>query len=242
MIRARTTYRKASSPSTAVSNPRWSVVGQRERVPEMSHPGGRDRQRAARLDRGVQAEVEPALPGPDPLPGNGFQHLQLGLAMGRTDMLDVPGTLARGVHDLHRTRPGRDLHRAHVGYRTTSGPRFSAQTPPTTTPTPQANDLHRRNRPEHEPNQEAAGGMGHDSMSPSGRVSPAVRTIGKWVWRYASVGLVAVSSPSRARHRRRNVAVRSRKRSAGRPSTRTIPRPARRCWCRRFVAATATPG
>ena len=45
-------------------------------------------------------------------------------------MLDPPLPAAVGVHDLHRPRPGRGLHRPHVHHPATLRPRFSAQIQP----------------------------------------------------------------------------------------------------------------
>ena len=78
-----------------------------QRVPQVPHPRGRDRQRTTR--RGVfttvQAEVELTLTRRQALPRGRLQHLQLRLVMRRTDVLDVARPPPGGVHDLHRPRP-----------------------------------------------------------------------------------------------------------------------------------------
>lgn len=81
----------------------------------MPHPRRRDRQRRA-LVRGTarQTQIQLALPHGQPLPRHRLQQLQVRVGMRRPDVLDVPRPAVLGVHDLHRPRPGRRLHRPHV--------------------------------------------------------------------------------------------------------------------------------
>jgi hypothetical protein len=58
---------------------------------------------------------ELGLAGRQTIPSGRFQYLQLGVVMRRPEMLDIPRTTPRRVHDLHRRRTRRRLHRAHVG-------------------------------------------------------------------------------------------------------------------------------
>jgi hypothetical protein len=53
------------------------------------------------------------LPGRETLPSNGLQQLQFGIVVRGPDVLD-PATPTRGVHDLHRRRPRRRLHRPQI--------------------------------------------------------------------------------------------------------------------------------
>jgi hypothetical protein len=48
------------------------------------------------------------------LPGDSLQHLQLGVVVGRPDVLDLARPTPGGVHYLHRSGTGRGLQRAHV--------------------------------------------------------------------------------------------------------------------------------
>ena len=60
-------------------------------------------------------EVEGVLVRVQPLPGRGPQHLHLRLRVRRPDVLNLAGTTLVRVHDLHRGRPTRGLHRPHIG-------------------------------------------------------------------------------------------------------------------------------
>ena len=76
---------------------------------------------------GIQAQVKLALPGRQPLPRRGLQQLQLRVIVRRADVLDLPRPPPRGVHDLHRRRARRRLHRPHIRHPATLRPRISAQ-------------------------------------------------------------------------------------------------------------------
>jgi hypothetical protein len=83
-----------------------SATRDRQRTtPPASRHGGRE----------VQTQIELGLAGRQTIPSGGFQYLQLGVVMRRPEMLDIPRTTPRRVHDLHRRRTRRCLHRAHVG-------------------------------------------------------------------------------------------------------------------------------
>jgi hypothetical protein len=62
----------------------------------------------------IQAQVELALPSGQPLPRRGLEHLQLLLVVRRAQMLDIGHPAPGAMHDLHRLRPRRGPHRAHV--------------------------------------------------------------------------------------------------------------------------------
>jgi hypothetical protein len=62
----------------------------------------------------AQAEIQLGLTAGQPLSCRGLQRLQLQLVVRRADMFDRARSPPRAVHDLHRDRPGRGLHRAHV--------------------------------------------------------------------------------------------------------------------------------
>jgi hypothetical protein len=51
--------------------------------------------------RGLQAQVQLALPGRQLLPPGGLQQLYLSRGMRRPQMLDIPRPAAGRVHDLH---------------------------------------------------------------------------------------------------------------------------------------------
>jgi hypothetical protein len=100
------------------------LVGPAQRVPQTPHPRGHDLQRATNGSLG-QPEVELALPGRQPLPRRRLERLQLELVMSRPQMLNRAGTAPRRVHDLHRRRSRRGLHRPHVRHgRGAYGPRL----------------------------------------------------------------------------------------------------------------------
>jgi hypothetical protein len=72
----------------------------------VAHPESGDLQRPARLRRRVQTQIQLALTGGQPLPGDGLQQLEIDIVVRRPDVLDVPRALPRRVHDLNRTCPG----------------------------------------------------------------------------------------------------------------------------------------
>jgi hypothetical protein len=74
-----------------------------QRVQQAAHPRRGDRQRPARRPR-IQAQVQHALTGREPLPRRRLQQLQPGIIVGRADVLDVPRPAVGGVHDLHGRR------------------------------------------------------------------------------------------------------------------------------------------
>jgi hypothetical protein len=85
-------------------------------IKQVAHPRGSNRLRAAigtppRRLSWLQAQVQLALTGRQPLPRRGLQHLQFRIVIGRTDVLDIPRPAPPGVHDLHRRRTQRRLHR-----------------------------------------------------------------------------------------------------------------------------------
>ena len=96
-----------------------------QRVQQAAHPRRRDRQRPA-LRRRIQAQLQLALPGCQPLPGDRLQQLQLAIIVRRADVLDLPRSPMRGVHDLHRDRARRRLHRPEIRHPATLRPRISA--------------------------------------------------------------------------------------------------------------------
>ena len=102
------------------------VVGAAQPVPQMPHPRGDDLQRppTAGATAGGRAPRRPGprsssrLPAGQPLPRRGLERLQLRLVVRRPDVLDRARPAPRAVHDLHRRRPGRGPHRAHVRHDT----------------------------------------------------------------------------------------------------------------------------
>ena len=84
-----------------------------QRVQQAAHPRRGDRQRPARR-AGVQAQVQLALPGRQPLPRGRFQQLQLRVVMRRAEVLDIPRPAPRRMHDLHRRRARGRLHRPQI--------------------------------------------------------------------------------------------------------------------------------
>jgi hypothetical protein len=98
-----------------------SFVGSAQGVPQVPHPRSHDRQRPTGLRRSVQANVELALTCRHALTGDGLEQFELDLIVRRPNVLDVPRTLARGVDNLHRTRPRGGPYRADVGHQTTLG-------------------------------------------------------------------------------------------------------------------------
>jgi hypothetical protein len=81
----------------------------------------------------ARAQIKLALADGQPLPRDGPQELQLGVVMGRGDVLDIPRPPAGGVHDLDSPRPRRHLHCPHIRHLATLRPRSSAQIPLTRT-------------------------------------------------------------------------------------------------------------
>jgi hypothetical protein len=80
-------------------------------TPSMSRWGP---DRRARVFVGVHTEIELLLPASQPLPSRRLERLHLLLVVRGTDVLHPARTAPLRVHDLHRGRPGRGLHRAHV--------------------------------------------------------------------------------------------------------------------------------
>jgi hypothetical protein len=90
-------------------------VGALQGVQKVPRPRGRDRQRAASGPSAeARAERKLTLPGRHPLPRRGPQQLQLRVIVRGPDVLDVPRSPVRGVHDLHRPRARGGPHRPHV--------------------------------------------------------------------------------------------------------------------------------
>src|SRR5215472_17549833 len=102
------------------------VEGPGQGIEQAAHPRRGDRQRPARRSR-IQAQVQLALPGGQPLPRDSLQQLQLHVVMCRADVLDLPRPAARGVHNLHRDGARRRLHRPHIRHPATLRPPISAQ-------------------------------------------------------------------------------------------------------------------
>jgi hypothetical protein len=87
--------------------------------------------------REVQTQIELGLAGRQTIPSGGFQYLQLGVFMRRPEIVDISRAAPRRVHDLHRRRTRRRLHRAHIGaHRPIPGPGLGAHisTPPPRNP------------------------------------------------------------------------------------------------------------
>ena len=101
MIRASTRWRKISSPRRRVFESQHPVHVL-QRVQQVPHPRGRDRQRAAA--RGLKTQAKLQLASGQPLPGSGLQRLQPGLVVRRAQVLDLARAPPRRVHDLHRCR------------------------------------------------------------------------------------------------------------------------------------------
>jgi hypothetical protein len=78
-----------------------------------------DLQRCATGPGVSQAQIEHLLAFGKALGGGGLQRLQLGVIMGRTEMLDTARTAPRPPHNLHRRRPRAGLHGAHIGHHRT---------------------------------------------------------------------------------------------------------------------------
>jgi hypothetical protein len=99
--------------------------GMLQRVEQATHPRRRDRQRPARRT-GIQAQVQLALPGSQPLPGGRLQQLHLSVVMRRAEVLDIPRPAMRGVHDLHRGGARRCPDRPHIRHPATLRAAISA--------------------------------------------------------------------------------------------------------------------
>ena len=69
------------------------------------------------------------------------------------DVLDLPRPAVIGVHDLHRRRARRRLHRAHIGHPATLEPRASAQIRMRKPANPQVTALATSETPKREPSQ-----------------------------------------------------------------------------------------
>ena len=90
MIRASTSCRNTSSPPAACVEPEH-VVGAAQRVPQMPHPRGAisNGPGPSHRRRGVQTQIELALPAGQPLPRRGLERLQLLLVVRRAEVLDA---------------------------------------------------------------------------------------------------------------------------------------------------------
>ena len=105
------------------------VIGPAQRIVQVTHPRRRDRQRTAsrapRAQSSARGRAHSARQSG--LPGGHLQNLQLSLVMRRPNVLDIPRSPPRRVHDLHR-RTRRRRHRPHIrGHQATLRPRISAQ-------------------------------------------------------------------------------------------------------------------
>ena len=69
--------------------PATPTRGAQQGIPQMPHPRGRDRQRAPGVSIRLQAQIELALPGRQPLPRRGLQQLHPGVVMRRPQMVDL---------------------------------------------------------------------------------------------------------------------------------------------------------
>lgn len=94
------------------------VVGSRKRVPEVTHPRGRDVQRATRLWWRISPQIRLALPSRKFLLARGPEQLDLCVHGRRAQVLDLPRPL-RGPHDLDRGLARGSLDRPDVGHRAT---------------------------------------------------------------------------------------------------------------------------
>ena len=80
-------------------------------------------------------EVQPVLVGVQSVPGDSLEHLHLGRGMRRTDVLDLPRPTPVRVHDLHRGRPARGLHRPDIRHQhRLENPASLVHNPPTKSP------------------------------------------------------------------------------------------------------------
>ena len=95
------------------------LIGPAQPVPQVSCPRTDDFQSTAGHFGHSETEVQLALTSGQALPGCGMQRFQLGLVVGRPDMLDVAGAPPRRPHNLHRRRPGTSLHGANVSHHRT---------------------------------------------------------------------------------------------------------------------------
>jgi hypothetical protein len=84
-------------------------VGQTQPIPQMPGPGRGDRQRLTL--RPAVTKVETVLVRVQPLPGDRLQRFHFLRRVRRPDVLDVAGPAPIGVHNLHRGRVTRRLHR-----------------------------------------------------------------------------------------------------------------------------------
>jgi hypothetical protein len=117
------------------------LVGTHQGIKQHAHPRGRDRQRPAAARAEPRAQVQHALTGRQPLPRHRLQQLQLGVIMRGPDVVDPPRPAMIGVHDLHRRRARRRLHRPDIRHPVTPEPRASAQIRTRKTPNPQVTAL-----------------------------------------------------------------------------------------------------
>jgi hypothetical protein len=66
--------------------------------------------------------IDTAVPGvrwPNSSTGSGLERFDLGVVVGRPQMLNLAGTAPRRPHDLHRNRPRSGLHDAYVSHQRT---------------------------------------------------------------------------------------------------------------------------
>jgi len=122
------------------------LVAALERVEQTAHPRRGDRQPTAA--RRLQAQAEFRLPGRDPLPPRGLQHLHPGLVVRRPQVLDLPRAPPRRPHDLHRRRARLRPHRPHIRHQPTLRATVSAQLQPPGTESQQLTGLHQSRPPD----------------------------------------------------------------------------------------------
>lgn len=128
------------------------LIRHRQRVPEVPHPRRGDRQRPARLGRGVQTEIELALPGrPRSVAGQRFSASPTRWRHAPNRGARSPASpCARSARSAPPPcpRPSSPCARRPP---TTLGPRISAQTSPTTSASPQVNKPPDQLQPKRDP-------------------------------------------------------------------------------------------
>jgi hypothetical protein len=88
------------------------LVGGDQHLPQM--PGLTRHDRRLVIAEPTVVEVQPVLVAVQPLPGDSLQHLHLDWGMRRPDVLDLPRPTPVRMHDLHRGRLARGLHRPNI--------------------------------------------------------------------------------------------------------------------------------
>jgi hypothetical protein len=95
------------------------LVGPAQAIPQVAGLRGDDFQRLA-IDPGrVQPEIQRALAFGQALAGRGLERFDLGVVVGRAQMLNLARAAPGRPHDLHRDRPRSRLHGAYVGHQST---------------------------------------------------------------------------------------------------------------------------